>query len=114
MGIELRNVSKFNEGVQYVEDLDLTIEDGTFLAIVAPTFTGKTTLLRVIAGIQAPDKGKIIVDGTDVTGVHVRNRNVAMVYQEFINYPSFTVYENIASPLRVAGIANKDIEKVHK
>ena len=87
MGIELRNVSKFNEGVQYVEDLDLSVEDGTFLAVVAPTWTGKTTLLRVIAGIQPPDKGKIFVDGEDVTGVHVRNRKVAMVYQQFINYP---------------------------
>lgn len=115
MGIELRNVSKFNEGVQYVEDLDLTVEDGTFLAIVAPTWTGKTTLLRVIAGIQPPDKGKVFVDGEDVTGVHVRNRNVAMVYQQFINYPSFTVYENIASPLRVAGYSNKEVDKrVHE
>jgi glycerol transport system ATP-binding protein len=110
MGIELRNVSKFNEGVQYVEDLDLTVEDGTFLAVVAPTWTGKTTLLRVIAGIQPPDKGKVFVDGEDVTGVHVRNRNVAMVYQQFINYPSFNVYENIASPLRVAGFSNKEID----
>lgn len=110
MGIELRNVSKFNEGVQYVEDLDLTVEDGTFLAVVAPTWTGKTTLLRVIAGIQPPDKGKIFVDGQNVTGVHVRNRNVAMVYQQFINYPSFTVYENIASPLRVAGFSNNEID----
>lgn len=110
MGIELRNVSKFNEGVQYVENLDLTVEDGTFLAVVAPTWTGKTTLLRVIAGIQPPDSGRILVDGEDVTGVHVRNRNVAMVYQQFINYPSFTVYENIASPLRVAGFSDKEID----
>lgn len=111
MGIELRQVSKFNEGVQYVEDLDLSVEDGTFLAIVAPTWTGKTTLLRVIAGIQPPDKGQVFVDGEDVTGVHVRHRNIAMVYQEFINYPSFTIYENIASPLRVARIDKKDIDR---
>jgi len=111
MGIELRNVSKFNEGVQYVEELDLTIEDGTFLAIVAPTWTGKTTLLRVIAGIQPPDKGQVFVDGQDVTGTHVRDRNVAMVYQQFINYPSFTVYENIASPLRVAGVKDKEVDR---
>ncbi len=111
MGIELRNVSKFNEGVQYVEGLDLKIEDGTFLAVVAPTWTGKTTLLRLIAGIQPPDKGQVFVDGQDVTGVHVRDRNVAMVYQQFINYPSFTIYENIASPLRVAGFSNKEIDR---
>lgn len=110
MGIELRNISKFSEGVQYIENLDLSVDDGTFLAIIAPTWTG-TTLLRVIAGIQHPDKGKIFVDGEDVTGVHVRKRNVAMVYQQFINYPSFTVYENIASPLRVVGYSNNEIDK---
>ncbi|MEO0561955.1 MAG: ABC transporter ATP-binding protein [Chloroflexota bacterium] len=97
--------------MQYVQHLDLTIEDGTFLAIVAPTWTGKTTLLRVISGIQPPDEGQIFVDGEDVTGVHVRDRNVAMVHQEFVNYPSFTVYENIASPLRIKGVDNKEIDK---
>jgi glycerol transport system ATP-binding protein len=90
-----------------LHDLDLVIEDGSFVAVVAPTGTGKTTLLRVMAGLEKPDKGNIIVDGHDVTNIHIRQRNVAMVYQDFINYPSFTVYENIASPLRVSGTLQK-------
>ena len=102
MGIELRNISKTQQGYNTLDDLNLTIDDGTFLALVAPTGTGKTTLLRIMAGIDKPDAGQIIVDGEDVTATHVRNRNVAMVYQQFINYPSLKVYENIASPLRVS------------
>jgi glycerol transport system ATP-binding protein len=59
--------------------------------------------MRLMAGLDRPSEGRVIVDGRDVTGVGVRARNVAMVYQQFVNYPSFTVYENIASPLRLAG-----------
>ncbi|MEM6282790.1 MAG: ABC transporter ATP-binding protein [Chloroflexota bacterium] len=102
MGIELKNISKRSEGYDTLKDLNLTIEDETFLAVVAPTGTGKTTLLRVMAGIDKPDSGQILVDGEDVTDMHVRDRNVAMVYQQFINYPSLKVFENIASPLRVS------------
>ena len=103
MGIELRNIFKRSrtKGYEAIKGLDLTIEDGSFLSLIAPTGSGKTTLLRVLAGIDNPEQGQIIVDGKDVTDVHVRDRNVAMVYQQFINYPSLTVFENIASPLNV-------------
>jgi glycerol transport system ATP-binding protein len=102
MSIILENISKSFENHTPLNHLSLEVEDGAFLAVIAPTGTGKTTLLRVMAGITRPDRGRIIVDGQDVTGAHVRRRNVAMVYQQFINYPSLTVYENIASPLRVS------------
>ncbi|MBF8190027.1 ABC transporter ATP-binding protein [Nonomuraea sp. K274] len=69
--------------------------------IVGPMNAGKTTLMRVAAGLQAPDSGRVLVDGKDVTGISVRKRSVGFVYQQFINYPSLTVYENIASPLRL-------------
>lgn len=109
---ELKNISKSSHGFQTLRDLDIVIEDGSFVAVVAPTGTGKTTLLRVMAGLEKPEKGSIFVDGRDVTHVHVRQRNVAMVYQDFINYPSLTVYENIASPLRVSGKLEKaEIDK---
>jgi glycerol transport system ATP-binding protein len=112
MGLELKAISKVSQGFQTLDNLDLTIEDGSFVGIVAPTGTGKTTLLRVMAGLEKPEKGSILVDGQDVTNIHVRHRNVAMVYQQFINYPSLTVYENIASPLRLSGKLSKaDIDK---
>jgi glycerol transport system ATP-binding protein len=102
MGIELKNIFKRSEGYNTLNNLNLTIKDETFLAIVAPTGTGKTTLLRVMGGIDRPDSGQVVVDGEDVTEMHVRDRNIAMVYQQFINYPSLKVFENIASPLRVS------------
>ena len=71
--------------------------------LLGPTLSGKTSLMRLMAGLDVPTSGTVWFDGSDVTGVPVQQRNVAMVYQQFINYPAMTVYENIASPLRVAG-----------
>jgi glycerol transport system ATP-binding protein len=71
--------------------------------LLGATQAGKTTLMRVMAGLDRPSAGSVIADGKDVTGVPVRERNVAMVYQQFINYPSLTVADNIASPLRLRG-----------
>ncbi|MBC7811996.1 MAG: ABC transporter ATP-binding protein [Burkholderiales bacterium] len=111
MGIELKSISKTTDGYKTLDNLDFSIADRSFVAIVAPTGTGKTTLLRVMAGLEKPEKGAVLVDGRDVTTVHVRKRNVAMVYQQFINYPSLTVYENIASPLRVAKRPKLEIDQ---
>jgi glycerol transport system ATP-binding protein len=72
---------------------------------------GKTSIMRLLAGLDKPTTGRVLVDDKDVTGFDVRQRSVAMVYQQFINYPSFTVYENIASPLRVQGKPRAEIEK---
>jgi glycerol transport system ATP-binding protein len=67
--------------------------------------------MHLMAGLERPASGRIIFDGTDVTGVSVQKRNVSMVYQQFINYPNFTVFENIASPLRVAGFSDAEIKR---
>src|SRR5688572_4857533 len=113
MGIELQQVSKASQGLPILNDLDLTIEDGSFVALIAPTGIGaKTMLLRLVAGLEGLDKGKILVDGQDITNLRVSKRNVAMVYQNFINYPSLSVYENIASSLRVQGkLPEKELDK---
>jgi len=71
--------------------------------LLGPTLSGKTSIMRLLAGLDKPTTGRVLVEGNDVTGIDVRQRSVAMVYQQFINYPSFTVYDNIASPLRVQG-----------
>jgi glycerol transport system ATP-binding protein len=70
--------------------------------LLGATSAGKTTLMRVLAGLERPASGRLTIDGTDVTGVPVQRRKLAMVYQQFINYPSLSVFENIASPLRLA------------
>src|SRR6202034_3066643 len=78
--------------------------------LLGPTLAGKTTIMRLMAGLDQPATGSLLHDGQDVTGTPVRERSVAMVYQQFINYPSLTVYANIASPLRVAGVAISEID----
>jgi glycerol transport system ATP-binding protein len=83
--------------------LDLTLVPRAVTVLLGATQSGKTTLMRVMAGLDAPSKGRVLADGRDVTGVPVRERNVSMVYQQFINYPSMTVADNIASPLRLRG-----------
>jgi glycerol transport system ATP-binding protein len=93
-----------------ISDVSLTLERGTLSVLLGPTLAGKTSIMRLLAGLDKPTTGRVLVDGKDVTGFDVRKRSVAMVYQQFINYPSFTVYENIASPLRVQGKPKAEIE----
>jgi glycerol transport system ATP-binding protein len=109
--LELRNVSKVVGGETHVDDVSLTLERGSLNVLLGPTLAGKTSLMRLMAGLDAPSHGSVIFDGTDVTGVGVRKRNVAMVYQQFINYPTLSVYENIASPLRVAGVDRARLDR---
>jgi glycerol transport system ATP-binding protein len=93
-----------------IDDVSLTFERGTMNVLLGPTLAGKTTLMRLMAGLDKPSTGTITVDGRGIVGVPVRKRSVAMVYQQFVNYPSLTVFENIASPLRVVGLPKAEIE----
>src|ERR1700754_3739407 len=111
MSVALDNVSREVNGVSWIRDVSLTLERGTLSVLLGPTLSGKTSIMRLLAGLDKPTSGRVLVDGKDVTGFDVRKRSVAMVYQQFINYPSFTVYENIASPLRVQGKPKAEIEK---
>ncbi len=111
MTLELKNVTKTVGGETHIDNVSLTLAHGTLNILLGPTLSGKTSLMRLMAGLDAPSAGKIVFDGKDVTGVPVRRRSVAMVYQQFINYPTLTVYENIASPLRVAGIDKSEIDR---
>lgn len=109
--LELRNVSKRVGAAEHIRDISLSLETGSLNVLLGPTLSGKTSLMRLMAGLDKPTAGSILFDGVDVTGVPVQQRNVAMVYQQFINYPAMTVYENIASPLRVAGAEKSHIDK---
>ncbi len=111
MTVTLDNVSMNVGGQPYIRNVTLDLQPGSVNVLLGPTLAGKTSLMRLLAGLDKPTRGRLIVDGNDVTGVPVRERNVAMVYQQFINYPSMTVYENIASPLRVKKIARDEIDK---
>ncbi|MDF9746904.1 ABC transporter ATP-binding protein [Natrinema salsiterrestre] len=85
-----------------VNDLDLEIEDGEFVTVVGPSGCGKTTTLRMLAGLEKPTSGRIEIGDDDVTDVHAKNRNVAMVFQNYALYPHKTVFENMAFGLRMS------------
>ena len=111
MSVTLDRVTRIVDGVPTIRDVSLTLEKGTLSVLLGPTLSGKTSIMRLLAGLDRPTTGRVLVDGKDVTGFDVRQRSVAMVYQQFINYPSLSVYENIASPLRVQGKPRAEIEK---
>lgn len=114
MTLELRHVTKSVGAETHVHETSLVLEEGSFNVLLGTTLAGKTTLLQLMAGLDRPSAGEIWFRGANVTGVPVQKRNVSMVYQQFINYPHLSVYENIASPLKVAGFdAVKIKERVH-
>src|SRR5262245_27916775 len=110
MALELRHVTKRAGAEVHIHETDFVLEQGTFNILLGTTLAGKTTLMQLMAGLDRPTTGEIWYRGKDVAGVPVQKRNVSMVYQQFINYPNFTVYENIASPLRVAGLPESEIK----
>lgn len=110
MSLVLENVGYSVGDTAFISDVSLSLEPGSMSVLLGPTLAGKTTLMRLMAGLDRPTTGRILEDGKEVTGVVVRRRSVAMVYQQFVNYPTLSVYENIASPLRVAGLPKTEIE----
>ncbi|WP_417742055.1 ABC transporter ATP-binding protein [Salipiger sp.] len=110
MTLELKGVSKVVEGQTHIHPTDLTLEKGTMNVLLGPTTAGKTSLMRLMAGLDVPNSGQILWQGEDVTGQRVQDRKVAMVYQQFINYPSMSVYDNIASPMKLMGVSAKEID----
>ena len=103
MTLKLDNISQTVAGQVHLYPLDMVLAPNAVTVLLGATQAGKTSLMRLMAGLDLPSTGQIWVDGHNVTGVGVRDRNVAMVYQQFINYPSMSVYDNIASPLRLRG-----------
>jgi len=108
MHLSLQGISHRVGAAEHLYPLDLMLQPGAVTVLLGATQAGKTTLMRLMAGLDRPSAGKVLVDGADVTGMPVRERNVAMVYQQFINYPSMTVRDNIASPLKLRGGMSRD------
>jgi glycerol transport system ATP-binding protein len=111
MTLTLEGVTHVVGGRTHIHETTLTLEPASMNVLLGPTLAGKTTLMRLMAGLDQPSAGRILWQGEDVTGMRVQDRGVAMVYQQFINYPSMSVRENIASPLRLLGVGADEIER---
>ena len=99
--LQLSEVSKFVGADIHLHPMSFALKPNAVTILLGATQAGKTSVMRLMAGLDVPTSGSVLVDGLNVTGVPVRERNVAMVYQQFINYPSLTVYDNIASPIKL-------------
>ena len=113
MQLSLERISKKVGPQTWLYDLSIAPQSGTVTVLLGATQAGKTSLMRIMAGLDVPSSGNVLVDGQSVVGVPVRERNVSMVYQQFINYPSLKVRDNIASPLKLRGEKNMD-QRVHE
>jgi len=111
MSLVLEGVSRTVGGEVHLEDINLTFERGEFNVLMGLTRAGKTTLMRVMAGLEPPSKGRVLEDNVDVTATPVQKRSLGMVYQQFINYPAMSCYDNIASPLRLAKLSKAEIDR---
>jgi multiple sugar transport system ATP-binding protein len=108
--IELQTVVKtFPNGVRAVDGVELTIENGEFMVLVGPSGCGKTTLLRCIAGLEEVTDGAIVIGDRDVTDVNPKDRDIAMVFQNYALYPHMTVRKNLAYGLKVRGTPRREI-----
>ena len=111
MSLELKNVEKKVGLDTHIYQTNLKLEKNTINILLGPTLSGKTTLMQIMAGLDKPTNGEIWFNEKNVTGMKVQKRNVSMVYQQFINYPNFTVYDNIASPLRITGVSSDETKQ---
>ncbi|MCC2664022.1 MAG: transporter ATP-binding protein [Geminicoccaceae bacterium] len=101
--VVLDGVTKRFGAVSAVQSMSLGVNDGELVVLLGPTGAGKTTTLRLVAGLETPDEGRIRIGGADVTGAAPAERDVAFVFQQFSLYPHYTVFENLAFPLRAPG-----------
>ncbi|WP_152430440.1 spermidine/putrescine ABC transporter ATP-binding protein PotA [Vibrio aquimaris] len=107
--IQLCGVNKSFDGKQIIKNLDLDVNHGEFLTILGPSGCGKTTVLRMIAGFEDADEGKVIIDQQDVTQIPAEKRHVNTVFQSYALFPHMTVYENVAFGLKMQKVPSSDI-----
>ncbi|MEM8787656.1 MAG: ABC transporter ATP-binding protein [Pseudomonadota bacterium] len=109
--IELRDITKRVGPVTHIKPTSLTLEPGRFNVLLGETGAGKTSLIKLMAGLDPAAGGQVLFDGADVTRVNTQKRNISLVHQFFVNYPHMTVFDNIASPLRVARMGRAEVKR---
>ena len=111
MSLVSSELTRHVDGIAHLDGVSCALERGRFYVIVGPTLSGKTSLLHALAGLSALDSGTVTLDGADLATVPVWKRSVSMVYQQFINYPHLTVFDNIAFPLHRRRLAHAELER---
>ncbi len=109
--VELSNLHKSFGSYTALENLNLTIADGEFLVLLGPSGCGKSTTMRLVAGLEEPTSGDILIDGEYVNDIAARDRDLAMVFQNYALYPHMTVGENIGYPLKIKKVSRPEREE---
>lgn len=108
--LKISNLSKSFKSVKVLDDVNLTVDEGEFIVLVGPSGSGKSTILRTIAGLENPDEGTIEINGKVINDLFPKDRDIAMVFQNYALYPHMSVYENISFPLTMKRLSRKEIE----
>jgi sn-glycerol 3-phosphate transport system ATP-binding protein len=109
--VELRGISKDFGAVRVLHRVEVDIADGEFIVLLGPSGCGKSTLLRIVAGLEAASAGDVLIDGRRVNDVEPKDRNIAMVFQNYALYPHMSVYDNMAYGLKIRGMARAEIDR---
>ena len=109
--LELKDVKKRYGDTQVVHGIDIAIDKGEFVVIVGPSGCGKSTLLRMVAGLEEISEGQVLIGGKVVNAVEPKDRDIAMVFQNYALYPHMTVYKNMAFGLKLRGFPKKEIDE---
>lgn len=111
-GLTIENLTKSFDGQLVLSDVNIAVEAGHLLVVLGPSGCGKSTILRLISGLETPDRGRILLDGQDITPLEPQKRKTAMVFQNYALYPHMTVFDNMAFPLKVAKIPKDEIKTI--
>src|SRR5438477_6280848 len=107
--VQLRDVRKSYADLEVIHGVDIEITDGEFIVIVGPSGCGKSTLLRMVAGLETITGGEIVIGDRVVNGLEPKDRDIAMVFQNYALYPHMSVYENMSYGLRIRGMPASEI-----
>ncbi len=109
--LQIKNLYKNFESTKILEDINLKIEDGEFVVLVGPSGSGKSTILRIIAGLETPTSGEVIINNKVINDLKPKDRDIAMVFQNYALYPHMNIYDNLAFPLKMKHVEKTKIEK---
>src|SRR3990167_8564477 len=99
--LQIKNLNKNFGTTKILEDINLEIEDGEFIVLVGPSGSGKSTILRIIAGLETSDSGEISINNKMINDLKPKDRDIAMVFQNYALYPHMNIYDNLAFPLKM-------------